>query len=401
MDAQNYREDRTSLELERLLHHDFVIPISRGITAKFVAENYPGWTWNELIRVLNAAQVRVARPGAPSVCREDVVRVQFDSERSWRVEWEDGSITEGPEPSTGIETGVHDLSTGMVVELPGTPESIIGGTSRVAPDSEGWPADEHPIFIDAGFGNIRPSSPVADGFGRPRSLSPGAIVRTDVGADEFAREWRDLLAEKPTNADQWEYAVDEPQPEGDSRRSGPVPIADALERVRTTPGARLQRRAVGRWSSVSMPFPSIEKMEWADLESVKGEWHAAMSEFAPNHRGSISPMGGIDATPAGWIEFARRAAAVGFSPSEYRMLGTAHLAWTARQSNLTITHPREIPPLASIEFWARFPGLLDEGLSPLQAIERIIRSSEHWGRRDPLGAPQRPARGAECEHPVP
>lgn len=382
MDAQNYREDRTSLEIDRLLHHDFLVPIGRGITAKFVAENYPGWTWNELIRVLNAARVRVARPGQPSVCHPDVVRVQFDSERSWRVEWKDGSVTEGPEPvgttrstsSTGIETGIHDVSTGMVVELPGTPESTIGGTPRVAPDSEGWPADEHPIFIDAGSGSIRPSSPGVDGLGQPRRLAPGAIVRTDAGTDEFAREWSHILVEKPTSADRWEYAVDESQPEGDSRRSGPIPIADALERVRTTPGARLQRRAVGRWSTVSTPFPSIEETGWADLESVKGEWHAAMSEFAPSHRGSISRMGGVDATPAAWIEFARRAAAVGFSPSEYRMLGTAHLAWTARQPNLTITRPREVPPLASIEFWARFPGLLDDGLSPLQAIERILRS---------------------------
>ncbi|WP_193597594.1 hypothetical protein [Microbacterium sp. YJN-G] len=382
MDAQHYREDRTSLELERLLHHDFVIPISRGITTKFVAENYPGWTWNELIRVLNAAQVRVARPGAPSVCHEDVVRVQFDSERSWRVEWKDGSITEGPEPvgttrstpSAGIETGVHDLSTGMVVELPGTPESIIAGTPRVAPDSEGWPADEHPIFIDAGFGSIRGSSPIVDGLGQLRRLTPGAIVRADVGADEFAREWRDILAEKPTNADQWEYAVDEPQPRGDSRRSGPIPIAEALERVRTSHGARLQRRPVGSWGTVPTPFPSPEAMGWADLESVKDDWHAAMSEFAPSHRGSISRMGGIDATPTGWIEFARRAAAVGFSPSGYRMLGTAHLAWTARQANLRVARPREIPAFAAIEFWARFPGLLDEGLSPLQAIEQIIRT---------------------------
>ncbi|WCD93279.1 hypothetical protein [Microbacterium sp. nov. GSS16] len=382
MDAHNYREDRTSLEIDRLLHHDFVIPISRGITSKFVEENYQGWTWNELIRVLNAARVRVPRPGGPSTCHGDVVRVQFDSEQSWRVEWKDGSVTEGPEPagttdstpSTRIETGVHDLSTGMVVELPGTPEAIIAGTSRVAPESERWPADEHPIFIDAGFGSVRPSSLIVDGLGQPRRLTSGAIVRADADVDEFAREWRDILAEKPTKADRWEYAVDEPRPEGDSRRSGPIPITDALERVRTTPGAQLQRRAVGRWRTVPTPFPSVEKTGWADLESAKREWHAAMNEFSPSHRGSISRMGGIDAVPTAWIEFARRAAAVGFSPSDYRMLGTAHLAWTARQTKPTTMSPREIPALGSIEFWACFPPLLDEGFSPLQAIEQIIRT---------------------------
>lgn len=382
MHAHSYREDRTSAEIDRLLHHDFMIPIGRGITAKFVEENYPGWTWNQLIRVLSAARVRVARPGRPSVCHADVVRVQFDSERSWRVEWKDGSITEGPEPagttrpapSTGIETGVHDLATGMVVELPRTPEAIGCETPRVTPESDGWPADEHPIFIDGGYDGIRPSAPVVDRLGQPRRLTPGAIVRGDSSAEEFAREWVEILAEKPTGADRWEYAVEEPQPEEEPHRSDPLPIADALERVRTVPGARLQRRAVGRWSVVRTPFPSIEKTGWADLEPVKHDWHAAMDEFSPSHRGNISRMGGIDAAPTEWIEFARRAAAVGFSPSDYRMLGTAHLAWNARQANLTIMRPREIPTLGTIEYWARFPELLAEGESPLRAIDRIVRT---------------------------
>lgn len=135
MNTPNYRETRTKAEVDRLLHFDFVIPIAHGLTAKHVAEHYPGWTWNQLIGVLNAAGIRVARPGSPSKCHEDVVRIHFDSEISWRVEWADGRITEGlaragttePMASSGIVTAVHDLASGRMVELPGTPEEIIGG----------------------------------------------------------------------------------------------------------------------------------------------------------------------------------------------------------------------------------------------------------------------------------
>ncbi|SJN21085.1 hypothetical protein FM104_02970 [Microbacterium esteraromaticum] len=125
MRAQGYRETRTKAEIDRLLHYDFVIPISRGFTTKHVNENYPGWTWNQLVCTLNNAGVRVARPGSPSACHDEVVRVHFDSEQSWLVERADGSTTTGPAPAgttspkppSGSATGIHDLSTGMMVEI--------------------------------------------------------------------------------------------------------------------------------------------------------------------------------------------------------------------------------------------------------------------------------------------
>lgn len=375
-----YREDRTSAEIDRLLNHDFIVPINRGYHAKFVEENYPGWTWNQLIRVLTAAGVRVPRPGSPSRCHDDVVRVQFDSEVSWRVEWKDGTVTEGPEPAgttvptpSGIETGVHDLSTGLVVDLPDTPEQIIDGPQRVAPQSEGWPADEHPIFIDSGFGHVAPSAPVIDGLGERRRLTAGVTVRADAGESEFAATWADVLAEKPSDADRWEYSVEDPQPEEGPSASGALPLEAALERVRLTPGARLRRRPVGRWRIAPTPFPRLEKSGWGEVEVDKRAWHAAMCEFAPSYRSNISRMGGVDGAPDEWTEFARRAAAAGFTPSTYRMLGTAHLAWKAREAGRTQADQREIPALASIEVWAPFPGMLEEGLSLLEAIGRIVR----------------------------
>lgn len=252
-----------------------------------------------------------------------------------------------------------------------TVEQSPGKTARVAPQSVGWPADEHPIFIDAGFGHVTPSAPVINGLGDSRRLTPGATLRSDAPAEQFAGTWADVLDEKPTEADRWEYSVEEPQPEEEPHVTAALPLAEALERVRLTSGARLRRRPVGRWRIAPTPFPSLAKPGWAELEPERRAWHAAMTEFAPSYRSSISRMGGVDAAPADWIEFARRAAAAGFTPSSYLMLGTAHLAWRAREAGSDHGRPREIPSLQSIEVWAQFPGLLDAGMSPLGAIGRI------------------------------
>lgn len=353
MNAQSYREDRTSAELDQFLHHCFYIPINHGITQKYVAENYPGWTAQQLEQVLKAAGVRVGRPGRPPVCHPDVLRMQFDSERSWRVEWRDGSVTEGPEPA----------STPLPADRP----------ARVAPQSNGWPADEHPIFIDAGFGHVKPSARVIGDLGEQRELTSGATLRSDATAEQFAVTWADVLGEKPARADSWEYSVEMPRPEHQPYVTEALPLEEALERVRPTSGARLRRRAVGRWQIAPTPFPSLAKPGWAELEPEKQKWHAAMNEFPSSFRGGVSRMGGVDAAPSEWIEFARRAAAAGFTPDSYRMLGTAHLAWTARQAKSPSQwlRGREIPALTSIELWARFPVLIAEGRSPLEAIENI------------------------------
>jgi len=35
-----------------LVHFANVIPIAEGLSQKFVAENYPGWEWNDIVPVL-------------------------------------------------------------------------------------------------------------------------------------------------------------------------------------------------------------------------------------------------------------------------------------------------------------------------------------------------------------
>jgi hypothetical protein len=126
---------------------------------------------------------------------------------------------------------------------------------------------------------------------------------------------------------------------------------------------------------VKTPFPELEKVGWHEIELEKHAWHAAMMEFPPSYRGIISRQGGVEHAPSDWIAFARRSSAAGFTPQGYRMLGTALLAWEARQLKTSRGRKGYLPKLSSIEAWARFPALIGDGLSPLQAIDHIV-----WGR---------------------
>lgn len=238
-------------------------------------------------------------------------------------------------------------------------------------NSQDWPADGHPIFISDRFGHVSPSTQVDDALGEPRRLSPGAHVRADAGTEEFTTPWAPLLTEKPTDPDRWEYSVETSPLPGEHEVTTPLPLADALERVRVTPGARLRRRPVGEWRIAPTPFPSLEKEGWSELESEKTAWHSAVREFPPSPPGILGMMGGADNTPDGWIALARRAAAAGFTPQSYRILGTALLAWPAWEGAVQRAGRGGLPPLRAIEVWALFPSLLAEGHSPLSAVRRI------------------------------
>lgn len=69
--------------------------------------------------------------------------------------------------------------------------------------SDGWPADDKPIFFDSGFGSIRPSPLQSDGLGERRRLTPVMTLSADAGSEEFLRAWADTLADAPLGADRW------------------------------------------------------------------------------------------------------------------------------------------------------------------------------------------------------
>lgn len=122
-EREKYAVRRTREQLDALLHYGHVIPLSRGFTDRYVTKNYPGWTWNQLVRVLTAAGVFVNRGGSPPICDAGVREVYFDSERGWLVAWANGRLTAGvappgssePQPS-GNPLPAIDLETGEQLE---------------------------------------------------------------------------------------------------------------------------------------------------------------------------------------------------------------------------------------------------------------------------------------------
>ncbi len=92
----DYIYSKSRPDLNDLLRHGHIIPVSRAYTSAYVEKYYPGWTWNRLIAVFRAADVMDGGGGAPPRCKQEVVRVEFDGQGRWRVEWEGGRVTQSP-----------------------------------------------------------------------------------------------------------------------------------------------------------------------------------------------------------------------------------------------------------------------------------------------------------------
>lgn len=93
---------RTRAELNALLRYGHIIPISRGLTAAYVDDLFPGWTWNRVIAVLKAAGVFIKGDGGTPHRDPRVGAVHVESFDSWLAEWEDGRVTRS-ERASGLE----------------------------------------------------------------------------------------------------------------------------------------------------------------------------------------------------------------------------------------------------------------------------------------------------------
>jgi len=93
VDTSRFRMHVTREEADRLLHYGHPIPVSHGFTDRYVRENYPGWNWNQLVRILEVPGLVVGRGGTPPTTVEELKQVWFDSKTSWLVEWTDGTFT--------------------------------------------------------------------------------------------------------------------------------------------------------------------------------------------------------------------------------------------------------------------------------------------------------------------
>jgi len=72
------------------LNHSRWIPINRGYTAAYVADNFPGWTWNELVKVFIAAGIHVRKVGPSAKVDDRVASFHFSSASEFLVDWVDG-----------------------------------------------------------------------------------------------------------------------------------------------------------------------------------------------------------------------------------------------------------------------------------------------------------------------
>ena len=96
VDPNQYRWQLTRAHVDYVLHYTHWIPIGRGFTQQMLADYYPGWTLGGLIRLFDAAGVRITpddlngASGAPhgGRCHWQVLAFYFNAERDFHVVWD-------------------------------------------------------------------------------------------------------------------------------------------------------------------------------------------------------------------------------------------------------------------------------------------------------------------------
>lgn len=88
-----YAEHRTADEVRALLRYGNISAMSRGLTRDYVAKHFPGWTWNSLMAIWDAAGIFIRPPGGGRIFDEQVKSIHFNGPSSLAVEWIDGSVT--------------------------------------------------------------------------------------------------------------------------------------------------------------------------------------------------------------------------------------------------------------------------------------------------------------------
>lgn len=86
---------RSREEIAELLRFGHPIPVGKGYNRRYVADRYPGWTWNELMAVWRAAGILVP-VGSMLTCDDRAEFVRFTGPKAWEVHWSDGSATGAP-----------------------------------------------------------------------------------------------------------------------------------------------------------------------------------------------------------------------------------------------------------------------------------------------------------------
>ncbi|KAB1663230.1 hypothetical protein [Pseudoclavibacter sp. CFCC 13611] len=99
--AMAFRLDRSALGA--LIRFDHPVPLSRGMTERYVTEHFPGWNWPQMDRLLTTSDTRFITPARPTdrgmampTVRANVHMLHFSADDDWVVEWMDGAVTRSP-----------------------------------------------------------------------------------------------------------------------------------------------------------------------------------------------------------------------------------------------------------------------------------------------------------------
>lgn len=84
----DYTDRRTRTELNELLRYGHFIPVGKGFTRAYVRQHYPGWEWNDLIRMLQIGGVIVKQPSGMMKCHPKVTGLRFGGTSRFAVEWD-------------------------------------------------------------------------------------------------------------------------------------------------------------------------------------------------------------------------------------------------------------------------------------------------------------------------
>ena len=85
-DLSEFREHRTRDELNQLLNHGHITPISKGSTGELVDTNSPGWTRDRLIKVVTQAGDSVRRSSGIPACDDSAATFHFNGPDEFHVE---------------------------------------------------------------------------------------------------------------------------------------------------------------------------------------------------------------------------------------------------------------------------------------------------------------------------
>ena len=96
VDPNQFEWQLTRAHVDYVLHYTHWIPMGRGFTQQMLAKYYPGWTLGRLIRLFDAAGIRIqpddldGAPGAPhgGRCHWQVVAFYFTDETHFHVVWD-------------------------------------------------------------------------------------------------------------------------------------------------------------------------------------------------------------------------------------------------------------------------------------------------------------------------